>query len=162
MATLLEDIKKQAEWTVEAFKVDGYKLDFSINSLIEIDRFFEMNMIDEKPKKRGRLAKNLGPVLFSIASYLTETILRNSPGSELLTDDDDPYGEVNFSIKLPDNGVIFPWERVMKRFKNGFEDSIYPYGYELTKTFVEVSFDQSFWEMRREIEKARSKPWWRL
>jgi hypothetical protein len=51
----------------------------------------------------------------------------------------------------------------MKRFKNGLEDAIYPYAYELTKPYVLNIFDQTFWEIGKEIEvKEKSKPWWRF
>ncbi|MBM6497969.1 hypothetical protein [Flavobacterium macrobrachii] len=163
MASLLEDIKKQSEWTVKAFEVDGYKLDYSIHSLIEIDRFFQKNVVNGKPKKGGRLIKDLGGIIFSISSYIAETIIQNVPKSELITNDDDPDGEINFTVKLPNGVYFFPAQRVMKRFKNGLEDAIYPYAYELTKPYVLNIFDQTFWEIGKEIEvKEKSKPWWRF
>ena len=49
MATLKEDIKKQSEWTRIAFKSDGYELDYTIHSFIEIDKFFQNNLKNGKP-----------------------------------------------------------------------------------------------------------------
>jgi hypothetical protein len=57
MATLKEDIKKQSDWIVKAFAADNFKLDYTIDSFIEIDRFFNKNMQNGQPKKEGRLAK---------------------------------------------------------------------------------------------------------
>ena len=39
MGILLEDIKTQSDWIVKAFEYDGLKLDYSIESIIEIDKF---------------------------------------------------------------------------------------------------------------------------
>jgi len=39
MATLKEDIKTQSEWIVKAFQADGFNLDGSMDSIIEVDRF---------------------------------------------------------------------------------------------------------------------------
>lgn len=161
MTTLFEDIKKQSEWTKAAFAEDGFQLDFSIQSTIEIDRFFEKNMINGKAKRGGRLRKNIGSIIFSIASYVAETILRNVEGSELITDDNDPYGEVNFSIKLPDGGILLPCERILKRLKNGFEDSVYPYVHQITKPFVDSTFDEAFWNIKKEVNEQK-KPWWKI
>ena len=54
MATLKEDIKKQSEWIIKAFKEDGFNLDGTIESIIEVDRFFTKNLKNGKPKKGGR------------------------------------------------------------------------------------------------------------
>lgn len=59
MATLKEDINSQSKWIVKAFAADNFKLDYTIESIIEIDRFFKENMRDGKPKKGGRLVEIL-------------------------------------------------------------------------------------------------------
>jgi hypothetical protein len=66
MATLLQDIKAQSEWIVKAFSADNLKLDYSVRSLIEVDKFFNKHTKNGKAIKGGRLSKNLGPVIFSI------------------------------------------------------------------------------------------------
>jgi hypothetical protein len=43
-------------------------------------------------------------------------------------DDNDPQGEINIAIRLRDGTILWPVQRVMKRFKNGVEDSIWVYG----------------------------------
>jgi hypothetical protein len=50
MGTLKEDIKSQSDWIVKAFAADDFKLDYTIDSIIEIDRFFVKNMKDGQPK----------------------------------------------------------------------------------------------------------------
>ncbi|KRD61142.1 hypothetical protein ASE40_06220 [Flavobacterium sp. Root935] len=147
MANLAEDINEYAAWVVNAFKADNYNLDYSINSLIEIDRFFQNNLISNKPKPNGRLSENLGSIIFAVSSYVAKTLIRNVPNSILITDDTDPKGEINFSVKLPNQTVCFPAQKTMKRVENGLEDGIYPYGYSLTKEFVNEPFNELFWQI---------------
>ncbi len=164
MGTLKEDIKGQSDWIVKAFAADGFQLDYTIDSIIEVDRFFSKNMANGKPKKNGRLTgKGFGPILFSIGSYVGETIIRNIKGSEWITDDNDPQGELNVSLKLPDDVQIWPIQKVIKRFKNGSEDAIYPYVHLVTNEFTSLPFKEEFWKLTAEEEATeRSKPWWKF
>jgi hypothetical protein len=164
MATLKEDIKTQSEWIVKAFQADGFNLDNSIESIIEVDRFFNQNMKGRKPKKGGRLyGKGFGPKLFSIGAYVGETIIRNVKGSEWITNDNDPNGELNVSLKLPDGGEIWPVQKVIKRFQNGSEDAIYPYVHMVTNEFTNLPFREEFWTLTAEIEAPeQTKQWWKF
>lgn len=151
MATLLEDIHTQSAWVVKAFRADRLKLDYSIGSFKKIDEFFDLHTKDGKAVPGGRLSSGLGPILFSIGSYVGETIIKNIPGSVWQTDDNDPEGEITASVKFPDGAVIWPMQKVMKRFQNGSEDGIYAYGYFLTKDYLKDNPDQ-----------AVKKPWWKF
>jgi hypothetical protein len=148
MSTLLSDIRKQSGWLVQAFKTDGFKLDYSIESLKQIDRFFELHAKNGQAVPDGRLSVNLGPVIFSIGSYVGETFIKNTNGARWIIDDNDPQGEVATSILFADGGTVWPMQKVMKRFMNGEEDSIYYYAKivfsQLTKTAV------------------TKKPWWKF
>jgi len=161
MGTLKEDIKTQSDWIVKGFKSDGMNLDYTIKSFIQIDIFFEKHSNNGKPISGGRLSKNLGNIIFSIGGYIGETFIENVQGTEWITDDNDPQGEITAAIKFPDGTTIWPMQRVMNRFKNGFEDSIYPYGYELTKNYINEPFDQNFWTINSE-QKESKKPWWKI
>ncbi len=135
-----------------------------MDSLLEVDRFFIKNMRNGKPKKGGRLAKKgFGPILFSIGSYVGETIIKNVKGSKWITDDTDPEGELNVSLKLPNDGEIWPIQKVMKRFQNGSEDAIYPYAHTVTNEFTKQSFNEQFWTLKAENnEPENTKPWWKF
>lgn len=130
-----------------------------MDSLIEVDRFFIRNM-----KKDGRLLKKgFGPILFSIGSYTGETIIKNVKGAEWRTNDNDPEGELNISIKLPDGGEIWPVQKVMKRFQNGSQDAVYPYAHAVTKAFTKQLFNERYWALTSEnSESERTKPWWKF
>ena len=164
MGTLKEDIKLQSDWIVKAFAADGFKLDYTIDSIIEVDRFFTKNMKNGQPRKGGRLyGKGFGPILFSIGSYVGETIINNVKDSEWITNDNDPQGELNVSLKMPNDGEIWPIQKVIKRFQNGSEDSIYPYVHMVTKEFTNLPFKEEFWTLTAEIdEPEQTKPWWKF
>ena len=83
-----------------------------------------------------------------------------APGSFWVTDDNDPLGEINAEMKLSDGWTIWPIQRVIKRFENGPEDSVYVYGYKLTEKILNEPFDQAYWTMQR--ESMLKKPWWKL
>ncbi|RYY36435.1 MAG: hypothetical protein EOP46_06460 [Sphingobacteriaceae bacterium] len=156
MDTLKNDIKEQSNWIVKAFAADRLKLDFTIKSFIEIDRFFNKHTINGNPKKGGRLDTNLGPVLFSLASYIGETIIKNVKGAVWVVDEDATDGELTMSVQLPGGGLIYPAQRVMKRFKNGNEDSMYVYGHHITKEYTNELFDENYWKL------IAKNPWWKF
>jgi len=162
MATLLQDIKTQSDWIVKAFAADKLKLDHTIRSFIEIDKFFNKHSKDGKAIKGGRLSQNLGAIIFSLGAYVGQTIIENVPGAVWQTDDDDHQGEMTASVQLPDGTIIFPMQRIMKRFQNGSEDSVYVYGHQVTKDYINEPFDQSFWLTNQVENNQSSKPWWKF
>jgi hypothetical protein len=121
-------------------------------------------MKEGKPVKGGRLhGKGFGPKLFSIGSYVGETITKNVKGAEWVTDDNDPQSELNLYVKLPNDGQIWPILKVMKRFQNGSEDAIYPYVHALTKEFTNLPFNEEFWTLTAEIDEPEpTKYWWKF
>jgi len=161
MATLLEDIDKQSEWLITAFASDGLKLDYTIRSFIEIDKFFNINTKDGRPVANGRLVNNFGNVIFSIGSYVGQTIIKTVPGAYWVTDDRDEQGEITASVVLPDGSAIWPIERVINRSQDGPKESVYVYGYHFTKEYHSEPFDKDYWELDGKIQKSRS-PWWKF
>jgi hypothetical protein len=159
MATLLESIKEQADWIVKAFAADRLTLDHTVHSFIEIDKFFNKHVREGKAVKNGRLSQNLGPILFSIGSYIGETIIKTVPGAAWEVDENDPEGEINATVRLPDGVVMWPMQKVIKRFRNGPEDSIYVYGHHITKDITKQAFDQDYWNVANPSVK---KPWWKF
>ena len=55
-------------------------------------------------------------------------VVRRSKGGEWYGDDADPEVELNAELRLADGSVCWPIQRVMKRLRNGAEDSITAYG----------------------------------
>ena len=118
--TLEQDIPEAAEWVVGALNTSGYKADYSLESMKEIDRFF-----DEQSGPKGVItACNTGWILFSLGSYVGQTVIKLY-GGKWITDDNDPQGEVNIAVETADGITLWPVMRCIKRYKNGPEDSIY-------------------------------------
>ena len=119
--TLLEDIPKAADWFVQAMGFSGYVLDGTLESFRELDRF-----IDEQKRPEGLLDGKVGSKLFAMGAYVGQTLIARL-GGRWETDDQDPEGEINIAVHL-NCGTVWPVQRVMKRFSNGPEDSLYAYG----------------------------------
>jgi hypothetical protein len=150
MASLKEDIPVYANRIAAALISDGYKIDFSIHSLLQLDQFFELHSKDGKALEGGRLSFDIGPTLFSLGCYIGEVLITHIPGAEWVTDDNDPQGDFNAMVKFPDGSVCWPMQRAIKRFKNGLSDAIYPYAYEVAEIYIKEPFDQRFWELKNE------------
>ncbi|MBR1599371.1 MAG: hypothetical protein IJ661_10755 [Lachnospiraceae bacterium] len=125
--TLAEDIPVSAEWAKDNLNKTGYEVDYNLESMKEVERFF-----NEQSKEGGVLTGKSGSILFSLGCLIGETIIRIC-GGEWVTDDDDPMGEINIAVKLPNDAVVWPVQRCMKRLKNGDEENIYDYVYAITQ-----------------------------
>lgn len=120
------DAQGAAEWMAKALSMSGYKTDFSLDSLREVDRFFDEHAFEGKARPEGLLAEQLGQRIFGIGAYIGE-VIRRQAGGRWLGDDSDTQAEINISLKLRKGTLIWPVQRTMKRFKNGPEDGIYIY-----------------------------------
>jgi hypothetical protein len=127
MGTLVEDAREAADWVAGALASSGYEADFSLESLREIDRFFDDHAPGGEAVPDGLLSENLGRRLFALGAYVGEVVLRQQ-GGRWEADDEDPEGEINLRVVLPGGAVLWPVQRVMKRFRHGREDGIHAYG----------------------------------
>jgi hypothetical protein len=123
---IVTDAKKSAEWIANALNSSGYKADFSVESLKEIERFFNEHSQDGKPKPGGLLSEQLGNRIFSLGSYVGEVIIRQY-GGEWIGDDKDPQAEMNIEVKLKGKVSLYPIQKTMKRLRNGKEDNLHHY-----------------------------------
>lgn len=119
--TLAEDIPKAAAWVAGNLFASGYRADYTLESMKELDRFF-----DEQSGPGGILSRNRGQILFALGSYVGETAIRLW-GGRWLTDDSDPEGEINITVELNSGVRFWPVIRCMKRCKLGREESLYAY-----------------------------------
>jgi len=127
MAKLVDDIAVGAEWIAECLKSSGYRADFSLSSLRELDRFLDDATEKGAPRPGGLLAEDTGTRVFALGAYLGE-VLRRAKGGEWRGDDNDPQGEVNVELRFAAKDVIWPVQRVLKRIQNGKEDSLEAFG----------------------------------
>lgn len=162
MSLIVADVQHYAKAISFDLIADGYVADFSANSLIEIDRFFDHPI---------RSTHDNGALLFALGSYVGE-VLRMNLGGEWHGDDSDPRAEVNVELRLP-LGTCWPIKRVMKRYKNGPTDGIAGYGHSLGLEFTRspfflpleerlVSIPESAATVRTEHGSLPAKPWWRF
>ena len=130
--SMQEEILEAAEWVKNNLNQTGYRVDYDVESMKEIDRFFD----DEK---EGVLATEgqMGNVLFGLSSFIGQTLIKLAGGGEWRIVDDhipdnpipDPNSPINYAVILADGSVVYPGRRVMKRLMNSEEDSIYFYVY---------------------------------
>lgn len=110
---LEQDIKASCEWVIRALNSSGYKADYTLDSMKEVDRFF-----DEQDTPGGILSKKQGTILFALASYIGETVIKLY-GGRWVIDEDDPDNEINMAVQTSSGKVLWPAKRCMKRYTNG-------------------------------------------
>jgi hypothetical protein len=129
---IVRDAIVSAKRIAKALKSSGYKANFSLKSLKEVDRFLDEQAPGGNPSPAGLLAKDLGPRIFSLGAYVGE-VIRRQAGGQWEGEDSDPDAEINLALRLKSGAVVWPVQRVMKRYKNGAEDGIYAYGFALVR-----------------------------
>ena len=120
--TLLDDLTTAKDWIAKALISSGYQADHTLESLKEIDRFF-----DEQSSPGGLLSEQRGQRIFGLGAYIGDVLIRTY-GGHWITDDQDPQGELNVAVRLDDGSMVWPVQRAIKRYQSGPEDGIYIYG----------------------------------
>ncbi|WP_126243404.1 hypothetical protein [Chitinophaga rhizosphaerae] len=161
MPQLKEDITACSEWIVQCFGSIQLLLDYSLDSIVHIDGFLQKNIVDAQPVPDSVLASNFGQILFGLGAYLGETIIRHVPGAVWVLENADPRGEINAVVRFPDGAQIWPMMKIIKRAQNGFEASVYPYAYELTKSYTNGTFNAAFWQISPR-EAPGKRPWYKF
>ena len=149
-SNIAQDARSAAEWVASALSSSGYTMDFSIKSFKEIDRFFEEHAPHGEAKPGGLRSENFGNRMFSIGAYVGEVMCRRT-GATWQGDDRDPDAEINIKVRFKRGQIIWPVQKVMKRFDRGPRDSIYDYGMAL------VDFQKPPWVrfLRRLFARTR-------
>jgi hypothetical protein len=125
--TIVKDAMDAAEWMAKRLSSIGYKGDFSIESLKDVDRFFDEQASNGKPNPGGQLSHHFGMQIFALGADVGETIRRAGNG-QWQGNDSDEHPEITLAVKLKSGTIFWPTQRVIKRFENGREDAIYWYG----------------------------------
>ncbi|MEO8405764.1 MAG: hypothetical protein ABI480_14250 [Chitinophagaceae bacterium] len=157
MATIKKDILTFCDMIVRGFKEDKFTLDYSLTSFKDIDSFYDLHSKNGERVEGGRFSNNLGQILFALGSYIDQTIIKIVPGAVWEIDENDPEGEINAMLKLPDGTIVWPMQRTINRFRNGEEDGIYIYGYYILQTYVNIEK-----LLEQEQSKRNKKPWWKF
>jgi len=123
---VIEDAAKGAQWIAKALATSGYRADFSLGSLREVDRFFDEHSRNGQAVKGGLLEEQLGARLFALGAYCGEVIRRRAGGT-WSSDAAGPEEEINLALVLPNGATLYPVKRAMQRFQNGAEDGLFAY-----------------------------------
>lgn len=75
LSPLEEDLKKAAQWAAANLTASGYRADFSLDSLKELDRFFETERTALLAEHEDR-----GIILFTLGAYYGEVAIRHYGG----------------------------------------------------------------------------------
>jgi hypothetical protein len=129
---LLSDIQRMAADAAEALTTSGYRADFSVASLHDVDRFFDDALRRPgKARRNGALSRDLGAKLLAIGGYVGETLRRHADAAWV---EESTTAEDEVQMRLPDGSIIWPVQRVMARFSVGPEAGLHAYGAALTNT----------------------------
>ncbi|MFH8452732.1 hypothetical protein ACH4CD_26245 [Streptomyces fungicidicus] len=123
---LLDDVRTSATRIARALERSGYRADFTPASLRDLERFMAEHSDRGVAVAGGLLATDQGSRLFALGAYLGETV-RRSAGGTWETDGGDPHSEPGPALRLPDGSLVWPVQRMVKRFRHGHEDSIAGY-----------------------------------
>jgi hypothetical protein len=129
---IVKDAMDAAEWMAKVLSNWGYKADFTLDSLKEVDRFLDEQVLEGNPKPGGLLSRNMGAHVFALGAYVGKVIRRQGNGHWQGNDGDD-HPEITLAVRLKSGDVFWPTQRVIKRFKNGAEDGIFVYGFALIR-----------------------------
>lgn len=116
--------KQSADYAAQNLIARGYKADFSLESLREVERFFVEHSTKGKATPGGWLAERVEPRIFILGCYIGEVIRRQCGGTWFVGD----ASGMNYEIRFPNGGIIWPVQRAAKRFHNGPEDNVHVYG----------------------------------
>ena len=121
--TLEDDIGAYQVWLSLAMNSSGYRImpyaEATLSSLSEIDRFLKEQSSDD-----GIIRKNgIDKILFALGCYVGEAIINDMHG-RWITNDSDPCGRMNISVRLDDGSEIFPVKEIYYIFENEPEKGI--------------------------------------
>jgi len=123
MPSIKEDITKASDWLAAALRSSGYNVDYSVQSLQEIDRFYDEHTVNCAPRPNGLFSTDLDSRLFAVGSYVGE-VIRRVKGGEWNGDDSDPQVKLHVELRLKDGTLCWPTQRALNRLRNGREDGI--------------------------------------
>jgi hypothetical protein len=124
--SVIDDAAQSAAWIAKALSSSGYRADFTLESLRDIDRFFDEHTSGGRARQGGLLAQNLGHRLFALGAYCGE-VIRRVAGGTWSGGTEGPEAEIELALVLPNGTTLYPVQRAMKRYQNGTEDSLYAY-----------------------------------
>jgi hypothetical protein len=139
--SVVADAGASAQSIAEALSAAGYKADFSLDSLKEIDRFLDDHAPDGLSDDGGLLSQNRGPRIFALGSYVGE-VIRRAGGGQWRGNDSDPQGEIDVELQLKNGEILHPVQRVMEILDGASMDGMYAYGQAAVRAQVQDGADR--------------------
>lgn len=121
---IIQDALVYADCVANFLNNSGYKADFSLESLKEIDRFFDDQASYGQPIAGGLLASDTGSRIFALGAYIGE-VVRRTYGGHWKGDDSDPLAEIMIELHLPDGRSFQPVHVVIKRLRDASQDGLH-------------------------------------
>lgn len=123
--SLVEDAQSAARWVADNLSQSGYRADFSLKSVWDIERFFDDHAENGKARPDGLLAEDTGARLFSLGAYLGEVWQRAGNGTWQAPETGVPeeLRDFEFAIVFPNGVRGWPGRAVLKRFRDGKDDN---------------------------------------
>lgn len=131
-AKALKDLLYAAEWACNHLLEQGYVVTDDLESLKELDRYFDDNVDEEthQPVPGTLFAERPIMVVLALGALLGEVLRKNYQGEWMLVTDEsmDPAEAIMSSTMRMYNRLdCWPMERVGKRVYQGWENQIYHY-----------------------------------
>jgi hypothetical protein len=134
VADIDEGVRPSAEWISERLQSLGYAVDFSPQSLREIDRFFDDTFNAGVPRRRFHrkfVVELVDPYgrswRFAIVAYVGE-VIRQAIGGEWVTDDCRSVDMIDMQLVLPSGRAVMPMIEVVRSLTAPKEASLADFG----------------------------------
>lgn len=127
MGITKEIFKEKADHFVEDLTRQDIKLDYTLDSLKQVDSFLQGMVAMGLTDKENPLNKSLDRIVLSIAAYLGETLIKIIPNSEWVI----PEKIIKTQVVINNSLYAFPIKRVINCFRTGTDDSLFSYGIHL-------------------------------
>jgi hypothetical protein len=150
MSTYIEIAEQDAASAARALAGAGYRTDYSLDSLAEVDRFLEQQAPQGVAKSGGMLSERQGERVFALGAYVGEVIRREFNGCWHCPDES-AEGAMAIEVRLPDGRVIQPVEWVIRRWKQGPSTLLYGLGLSLLECHVLAPPDGISWLAPKEV-----------
>lgn len=117
-AALVEDLEKAAFWAADNLEGSGYLADYSLESLKDLDRFFD-------EERQGLLAEHedKGIILFTLGAYFGQVAIKTY-GGQWEADDQDPQVELHVAVRLTTGQRFLPVQACIRRYKRADSQSL--------------------------------------
>ncbi|HTJ12306.1 MAG TPA: glycoside hydrolase family 2 TIM barrel-domain containing protein [Dinghuibacter sp.] len=145
-----EELQNAVSYLRDSFAKADIDLDFSVKSVELLDQVLDDAFENGQVKNpEGSFAQQQGIILFGMAGYVAEVVIRQTKNARLTFDPKDDNWYVNFLLTGENGWSMRPGQRLVKRVHDGAEAGLHAY----TLAAIE--------HFNKGAEPAK-KPWWKF